>query len=142
MYCSANRQCDVALGQTRNGTEKLNFYYKSRNDFRVTRVGRVLRRTSLDELPQLFNVVNGSMSLVGPRPELPEIVQFYQPWQLGRFMVRPGITGWWQINGRSDNPLHLSTEYDWYYIHHFSIFLDLKILIFTLFTVISGRGAY
>lgn len=142
MYSSAHKKPCEALDQIGNEGETPSFYFKTRNDFRVTRIGRLLRRSSLDELPQLFNVINGSMSLVGPRPELPEIVQLYQPWQLGRFIVRPGITGWWQINGRSDNPMHLSTEYDWYYIHHFSFFLDLKILFATLFTVISGRGAY
>ncbi len=116
--------------------------HKRRDDPRVTRVGRFLRRTSLDELPQLFNVLEGSMSLVGPRPELPELVAQYQPWQRKRFTVPPGITGWWQVNGRSDKPLHLNTEEDLYYISNYSIWLDILILIRTVWEVLIGRGSY
>ena len=97
-----------------------NGVYKVKEDPRVTRVGRVLRRMSLDELPQLFNVLKGEMSLVGPRPEQPWIVERYQPWQRKRLSVMPGMTGWWQVNGRSDRPLFLNTEYDLYYIQNYS----------------------
>ncbi len=119
-----------------------NVIYKIRNDPRVTRVGRVLRRFSLDELPQLFNVLAGTMSLVGPRPELPALVANYESWQHKRFTVPPGMTGWWQIHGRSDRPMHLHTEDDLYYIQNYSIWLDLQIILRTLWIVIIGKGAY
>ena len=116
--------------------------YKSKDDPRVTRVGRVLRRFSLDELPQLFNVLSGTMSLVGPRPEVPSLVEKYEPWQYQRFSVLPGITGWWQINGRSDKPMHLHTEEDLHYIQNSSLWLDLQIIVRTVWVVIVGKGAY
>jgi exopolysaccharide biosynthesis polyprenyl glycosylphosphotransferase len=118
------------------------FLNKRADDPRVTRVGRFLRRTSLDELPQLWNVFKGEMSLVGPRPELPELVERYQLWQRTRFAVPQGMTGWWQVNGRSDKPMHLHTEDDLYYVQNYSIGLDLQILVRTFWTVISGRGAF
>jgi lipopolysaccharide/colanic/teichoic acid biosynthesis glycosyltransferase len=116
--------------------------YKTRDDPRVTRVGRVLRRFSLDELPQLLNVLAGTMSLVGPRPELPYLVEKYDSWQYERFAILPGMTGWWQINGRSDRPMHLHTEDDLYYIQNHSILLDLLIILRTVWIVIVGKGAY
>lgn len=119
-----------------------NLIHKTENDPRVTRTGRFLRRFSLDELPQLFNIVMGTMSLVGPRPEMPYLVEKYQPWQRKRFAVPPGLTGWWQVNGRSDKPMHLNTEDDLYYINNYSLFLDIQILIRTLWTVLVGKGAY
>ena len=122
--------------------ENGNLIHKSKSDPRVTRVGRFLRRLSLDELPQLFNVLRGDMSLVGPRPELPYLVEKYQPWQRKRFAVPPGITGWWQVNGRGDKPMHLNTENDMYYISNYSIWLDIKILISTVWVVLIGTGSY
>ena len=97
---------------------------------------------SLDELPQLFNVLKGEMSLIGPRPELPMLVKHYEPWQRKRFAVPQGITGWWQINGRSDKPMHLHTEDDLYYLQHYSLLLDITILIKTIWVVLKGKGAY
>lgn len=116
--------------------------HKSENDPRITRVGSFIRRTSLDELPQLFNVLLGDMSLVGPRPELPWLVENYEPWQHKRFAVPQGITGWWQVNGRSDKPMHLNTEDDLYYIQHYSLLLDLRILWKTAAVVMKREGAY
>jgi lipopolysaccharide/colanic/teichoic acid biosynthesis glycosyltransferase len=116
--------------------------HKHRADPRVTRVGGVLRRFSIDELPQLVNVIKGEMSLVGPRPELPWMVDRYEGWQRKRFAVPPGITGWWQISGRSDRPMHLHVEDDLYYIQNYSIWLDLRILSRTVGVVLSGQGAY
>jgi exopolysaccharide biosynthesis polyprenyl glycosylphosphotransferase len=122
--------------------EQGNPIHKMRNDPRVTRVGRFLRRTSLDELPQLFNVLKGEMSVVGPRPELPFLVDHYELWQRKRFAVPQGITGWWQVNGRSDKPMHLHTEDDLYYVQHYSLWLDLEILLKTILVVLRGGGAY
>lgn len=115
---------------------------KQRGDPRVTDVGRFIRRTSLDELPQLWNVLVGEMSLVGPRPELPAIVSEYEPWQLKRLAVPPGMTGWWQVNGRSEQSMHRNTEIDLYYVQNYSILLDIQILVRTLGAVIRGKGAY
>ena len=115
--------------------------HKSIGDPRVTPLGRLLRRTSLDELPQLFNVLRGDMALIGPRPELPRIVLSYEPWQHQRHLVRPGITGWWQVNGRSDRPMHEHTELDMYYINNLSLRLDLQILLRTARAAV-GRGAF
>jgi lipopolysaccharide/colanic/teichoic acid biosynthesis glycosyltransferase len=119
-----------------------NLIHKMKDDPRVTRVGRVLRRFSLDELPQLFNVLSGTMSLVGPRPEIPSLAERYEPWQRRRLDVLPGMTGWWQINGRSDKPMHLHTEDDLYYIRNYSVWLDLQIIVRTIWVVLSGKGAY
>lgn len=111
-------------------------------DPRVTRVGRFLRRWSLDELPQVFNVLGGSMSLVGPRPELPQLVADYSPWQRQVLSVAPGITGFSQIHGRDELPMDKKLRLDVYYIRHRSFCLDLWILWRTLFEVVSGRGAF
>jgi len=112
------------------------------NDPRITAIGRLLRKTSLDELPQLFNVLRGEMSMVGPRPEMPFIVEGYQEWQQRRLDVKPGITGLWQIIGRKNLPLSLNLEYDFFYIKNQSLMLDVVILLRTIPAVIFGRGAY
>jgi exopolysaccharide biosynthesis polyprenyl glycosylphosphotransferase len=119
-----------------------NLVHKSKDDPRVTRVGRLLRRLSLDELPQLFNILAGTMSFVGPRPEMPYLVEKYQPWQRKRFAVPPGLTGWWQVSGRSDKPMHLHTEDDLYYIQNYSIWFDLQIIVRTIWVVLIGKGSY
>lgn len=116
--------------------------YKTGSDPRVTRLGGYLRKFSLDELPQFLNIFRGEMSLVGPRPEMPYLVERYEPWQRKRFVVPPGLTGWWQVHGRSDKPMHLHTEEDLYYIQHYSPWMDLVILFQTIGAVLSRRGAY
>jgi len=132
-----------SIGTLANGpASNDSLVHKSRSDPRVTRIGKLLRRLSIDELPQFLNVIRGEMSIVGPRPELPNLVSGYQPWQRKRFAVPPGITGWWQIQGRSDRPMHLHTEDDLYYIQHYSVWLDIEILIRTAWAVLLGRGAY
>jgi exopolysaccharide biosynthesis polyprenyl glycosylphosphotransferase len=110
-------------------------------DARLTRVGRVIRRFSIDELPQLINVLRGEMSLVGPRPEMPFIVDQYGPLERRRLLARPGITGLWQISPARAMPIHENMEYDLYYIHRQNIFLDLAILLRTVTAVVRGIGA-
>jgi len=111
-------------------------------DERITRVGRFLRRYSLDELPNLFNVLRGEMSIVGPRPTLPVQVQQYTERQRGRLAVKPGITGWAQVNGRAALPWPERIELDLWYVDHFSLMLDLKILARTVRMVLAGQGLY
>jgi lipopolysaccharide/colanic/teichoic acid biosynthesis glycosyltransferase len=105
-------------------------------------VGRVIRRWSLDELPQLWNVLKGEMSLVGPRPPLaPEVAQ-YEAWQLRRLETKPGLTGLWQVSGRSDLAFEEMVMLDILYVDHWSLALDLKILLRTVTAVLAARGAY
>jgi lipopolysaccharide/colanic/teichoic acid biosynthesis glycosyltransferase len=132
------RNAEELQSQVETADADGNLIHKTKDDPRVTRVGRLLRRFSLDELPQLFNILAGTMSLVGPRPEMPWLVDRYQPWQRKRFAVPPGLTGWWQVSGRSDKPMHLHTEDDLYYIQNYSIWLDLQIIVRTIWVV--GRG--
>ena len=116
--------------------------HKVRDDPRITGVGKFIRRTSLDELPQFWNVLKGDMSLVWPRPEMPWLVDNYEMWQRKRFAVPQGMTGWWQINGRSDKPMHLNTEDDLYYIQNYSLLLDIEILWKTLGVILKAEGAF
>jgi lipopolysaccharide/colanic/teichoic acid biosynthesis glycosyltransferase len=111
-------------------------------DPRITRVGAFLRRTSLDELPNLVNVLRGEMSLIGPRPTLPVQVAQYTERQRGRLAVKPGITGWAQVNGRASLPWAQRIELDLYYIEHRSLALDLRILWRTVAMVLGGSGVY
>jgi lipopolysaccharide/colanic/teichoic acid biosynthesis glycosyltransferase len=116
--------------------------FKMRDDPRITPVGRILRKSSIDELPQLFNVLKGEMSLVGPRPAVPEEVDEYEYYQLGRLDAVPGITGLQQVNGRSDIDFKRWVELDLQYIAEQSLLTDIKILLKTIPAVIFGRGAY
>jgi len=115
--------------------------FQEENDPRITKIGKILRR-GFDELPQLFNVLKGDMSLVGPRPEIPEIVKLYDERQKIRLKVKPGITGLAIIKGRGDIPLEETINYDIEYIENWSVWLDIKILFKTLYVVlVTGRGA-
>jgi lipopolysaccharide/colanic/teichoic acid biosynthesis glycosyltransferase len=111
-------------------------------DDRITRVGALLRRTSLDELPNLWNVVRGEMSVVGPRPTVQVQVDQYTPRQRGRLAVKPGITGWAQVNGRASLPWSERIELDVWYVEHRTLLLDLRILVRTAKMVLSGDGLY
>jgi lipopolysaccharide/colanic/teichoic acid biosynthesis glycosyltransferase len=111
-------------------------------DDRITRVGRFLRRYSLDELPNLYNVLRGEMSIVGPRPTVPVQVEQYTARQRGRLAVKPGITGWAQVNGRASLPWAERIELDIWYVEHQSLALDLRILARTVGMVLSGQGLY
>jgi exopolysaccharide biosynthesis polyprenyl glycosylphosphotransferase len=124
-------------------TEGLPTLIKTPGDSRITPLGHFFRRTSLDELPQLFNVLKGEMSLVGPRPELPWVVERYELWQRKRFAVPQGMTGWWQVNGRMNRATPQErAEDDLFYIKNYSFWLDLRILWKTIQAVILGDGAY
>jgi lipopolysaccharide/colanic/teichoic acid biosynthesis glycosyltransferase len=122
---------------------------KVESDPRITRVGRVLRRTSLDELPQLLNILRGEMSFVGPRPELPELVAHYRMPHFMRHAVVPGLTGWWQVQGRCRrgtgcvpaDDLDCKLADDLYYLEHRSLGFDARVLLLTVPVVMSGRGA-
>jgi exopolysaccharide biosynthesis polyprenyl glycosylphosphotransferase len=116
--------------------------FKMRRDPRVTRIGRFLRKTSLDELPQLFNVLRGEMSLVGPRPALPEETARYVESQRGRLRVKPGVTGLWQVNGRHDLVFEDYVRYDLFYVENWSLTMDLYILAKTIPALLTARGSY
>jgi lipopolysaccharide/colanic/teichoic acid biosynthesis glycosyltransferase len=116
-------------------------HFKMTEDERVTRFGRALRRSSLDELPQLWNVLRGEMSLVGPRPPIPYEVEHYPPHWFARFAVKPGVTGLWQVNGRSEVTLEEMVRLDVEYTHRRSLWFNLSILARTVPAVLSGRGA-
>lgn len=118
------------------------FVFQSKSDNRITKVGSFLRKTSLDEIPQLFNVLIGNMSLVGPRPEIPEVVKYYPEGYYQRLLVLPGITGLAQISGRGEIELGKTVYYDLTYINQFSIMFDLKILFTTVFKVFKREGAF
>ncbi len=140
MYVDADarRAAVVAAG----GDAGNKVLFKDRRDPRITRVGRVLRRTSLDELPQLFNVVRGDMSLVGPRPALPQEVAEYDSEARRRLLVKPGLTGLWQVSGRSDLSWDSTVALDRHYVENRGAQLDVEILANTLKAVVGGRGAY
>lgn len=141
-FRSMHDGADARLKEVMQMDQDGNMIHKRPDDPRVTRVGRFIRKFSLDELPQFMNVLKGDMSLVGPRPELPILVEQYEPWQRVRFAVPQGITGWWQVNGRSDKPMHLNTEDDLYYVRNYSLLLDFQIVLKTALVVLRGKGAY
>jgi exopolysaccharide biosynthesis polyprenyl glycosylphosphotransferase len=116
--------------------------FKLKDDPRVTRFGKFLRRTSIDELPQLWNVLKGEMSLVGPRPPMPEEVKLYNAWHRKRLGIKPGITGLWQVSGRSEVDFDECVRLDVFYIENWSLWMDLMIILKTIGVVLKGRGAY
>ncbi|HLF28388.1 MAG TPA: undecaprenyl-phosphate glucose phosphotransferase [Anaerolineae bacterium] len=141
-FRSMRRGAEEELAQLRHRNEASGPLFKIKADPRRTRVGRILRRTSLDELPQLFNVLRGEMSLVGPRPPLPDEVDEYKDWHKQRLVARPGMTGLWQVSGRSDLSFEEGVLLDIYYIENWSLLLDIKTLLRTIPKMLSGNGAY
>jgi exopolysaccharide biosynthesis polyprenyl glycosylphosphotransferase len=140
MYIDAEKRKEECEGLNEAGDGVM---FKIRDDPRVTRVGRFIRRFSIDELPQLFNVVAGEMSLVGPRPLIfPETDALEEEWHLRRLELRPGLTGPWQIYGRSQSPFQEMVRFDYQYVAGWSLARDIEILFATLPAVVSGRGAY
>jgi lipopolysaccharide/colanic/teichoic acid biosynthesis glycosyltransferase len=130
------------LGDVAHLNEVDGHFFKITDDPRITRVGRHLRRWSVDELPQLWNVVRGDMSMVGPRPPLPHEAEAYDPWHLRRLRVRPGLTGIWQTSGRSDVPFDEAVRMDLFYIENWSLGTDLYLLGKTVSAVLGRRGAW
>jgi lipopolysaccharide/colanic/teichoic acid biosynthesis glycosyltransferase len=141
-FRSMRQDAERLLDELRAQNEATGPLFKMRRDPRVTGVGRVLRRWSLDELPQLFNVLKGEMSLIGPRPPLPSEVEQYEDWQHGRLRLVPGMTGLWQVSGRSEVPFHDMVRLDLHYIRNWSLGLDLEILLRTIPAVLTNRGAF
>jgi exopolysaccharide biosynthesis polyprenyl glycosylphosphotransferase len=141
-FRSMRQDADRLLCELENLNEVNGPMFKIRRDPRITRVGGFLRRYSLDELPQLINVVRGEMSLVGPRPPLPAEVERYEEWQLERLRAVPGITGLWQVSGRTEIPFEDMVRLDLRYIQNWSLALDLQIMLRTIPAVLSTKGAY
>jgi exopolysaccharide biosynthesis polyprenyl glycosylphosphotransferase len=133
---------EVLQAQLEQENEAEGALFKIRDDPRVTRVGRVLRRFSLDEIPQVLNVLRGEMSLVGPRPLPVRDFELLEPWHRKRYLVLPGMTGLWQIAGRSSLSFDDLVRLDFYYLEHWSIWLDISILLKTVPAVVGRRGAY
>jgi exopolysaccharide biosynthesis polyprenyl glycosylphosphotransferase len=133
---------DRMLNTLQQNNEAGGVIFKMKNDPRRTRVGRIIRKLSLDEVPQLWNVLVGDMSIVGPRPPFPREVALYEDWHHRRLEVVPGLTGLWQVSGRSDIPFDEMVMLDLYYIENWSLGLDLKIILRTIPAVLSMRGAY
>lgn len=142
MYKFRTMAPDAAQRQHEVANEKDGPIFKNRSDPRVTRIGRFLRAFSIDEMPQLLNVLLGQMSLVGPRPPLAAEVAEYEPWQHGRLAVKPGLTCLWQVSGRSEIGFDDWVRMDLWYIRNQSLPTDLSLLIRTPVSVLSARGAY
>ncbi|MFP4459097.1 MAG: sugar transferase [Candidatus Zixiibacteriota bacterium] len=138
MYKDADKLKDELMEQNEVGKGM----FKIKQDPRITKVGHFIRKFSIDELPQIYNVFAGHMSLVGPRPTIEKELKEYEKWQLKRIDTIPGMTGLWQVSGRSDLPFEKMVELDIYYIENWSLWLDFNILLKTIPAVLSGRGAY
>ncbi len=138
MIPNADRMKD----ELRDQNEAEGALFKIKDDPRVTRLGKIFRKLSIDEIPQLYNVLRGDMSLVGPRPQVPDEVAQYEPWHYRRLEVPPGLTGLWQATGRSNTTFDDMVRLDIYYTEHWSLWLDLRIMVQTIPAVLFGRGAY
>ena len=135
---SENREYDHWIGGV---PDDFVFKTASINNPNITSVGQFIRKYSLDELPQFINVLKGEMSIVGPRPEILVITEYYNEEQFARLQVKPGITGWAQVNGRSDMNHGEKIKYDLFYVRHYSLWLDVKIFFMTIGQVFSGKGS-
>lgn len=142
MYVDAEARRQEVIAQARQSGEMQDLRFKMKNDPRITPIGKILRRLSLDELPQLINILRGDMSLVGPRPPIPEEVQAYSFNEHKRLWVKPGLTCIWQVSGRSNIAFPQQVELDKAYIAQQSLSLDLQLLYRTVGAVVTGRGAY
>jgi exopolysaccharide biosynthesis polyprenyl glycosylphosphotransferase len=136
------RDAEIRLDELRDRNQADGLLFKIDSDPRVTRAGRFLRRSGLDELPQLWNVIRGDMSLVGPRPPLPEEATRYDEWVRGRLRVKPGITGLWQVNGRHELSFADYVRYDLFYVENWSLALDLYVIARTPLALLSRRGSF
>jgi exopolysaccharide biosynthesis polyprenyl glycosylphosphotransferase len=141
-FRSMYKDADQRLAQLLSQNEAKGPLFKMVNDPRITPIGRFLRRNSLDEIPQFVNIFKGEMSLVGPRPALPREVAQYQEWQKGRLAIKPGLTGLWQVRGRSNLTFDEGVLMDLYYIENWSLRLYIQILLRTIPAVLFSRGAY
>lgn len=141
-FRSMHVDAEARLAEVRQDSNRNGICFKHKDDPRVTMLGRFLRRSSLDELPQLWNVLRGEMSLVGPRPALPQEVAEYPDHAMGRLAGLPGLTGLWQISGRADLDFDQMVELDLLYLQNVSVATDLRILMGTFGAVFTGRGAY
>ena len=142
MYDKANEKFPDLYKYEYSKDEIDTMKFKIENDPRITKAGSYLRSTSLDELPNLINVVRGDMSLIGPRPEIPQMIKYYQPWQMEKFSVKPGITGLAQINGRGFLTFQKTIDYDLMYVKNKNVRLDFIIFWKTLIAVAKSFGAF
>jgi undecaprenyl-phosphate galactose phosphotransferase len=144
MYPDAEKRLKELLEKDPKAREEWEKYWKLKNDPRITPIGKFLRKTSLDELPQFFNVLKGEMSVVGPRPVVEEeLKKFYKDKAKYYISVKPGITGYWQVEGRSDiEDYKKRVEMDVWYVKNMSFWLDLKIILKTIWVMLTGKGAY
>jgi len=130
------------MKQGKKPKNEAGYLFKAKEDPRVTKFGRILRRTALDELPQILNVLGGSMSLVGPRPHLKKELGLFKGWKSRRFSVKPGLTGLWQVSGRHDLNQEKAASLDLYYINQMSLKLDLEIIIKTIPSILFSGGRW
>lgn len=142
MYCDAEKKLKKILETNPQAHNEWTERKKLKNDPRTTKIGKILRKTSLDELPQFINVIKGDMNIVGPRPYLPSEIRDMKDFSDIILSVPPGITGLWQVNGRSNTTFQERVQLDYQYVNSFSLVLDIKIILKTIKVVLNGEGAY